>query len=374
MDQVDVIVVGAGVVGLATARELALAGLEVLIVEREGAIGSGISSRNSEVMHGGMYYATGSLKARLCVRGRRSMTAYLAERGLPHRLCGKLIVATSEAEVPKLQAILARGHANGVDDLELIDGAQARTLEPALSAVAALWSPSTGIVDTHALMTALLGDAENAGALLALRSPLVGAERSGDRWIVRTGGDEPFEMAARWIVNAAGLGAQAVARSIAGLAPAQIPPQRLAKGHYFALSGRAPFTRLIYPTPVDGGLGVHLTLDLGGQAKFGPDVEWLPAGATEADIDYAVDPSRQAAFEADVRRYWPGLPEGALQPAYSGVRPKLGGPGEPAADFVIAGPAAHGCAGTVQLFGIESPGLTASMAIAEEVRALVTGL
>lgn len=374
MDQMDCIVIGAGVVGLACARELALAGHEVLVVEREGAIGTGVSSRNSEVVHGGMYYDAGSLKAQLCVRGRQLLHAYLDERGLPHRRCGKLIVATSPAEWPKLQAILARGHANGVHDLALIDAAQAREMEPALACVGALHSPSTGIVDSHAMMTALLGDAENAGALLALRSPFAGAQRVGEQWIVRTGGEEPFEMAARWLINGAGIGAQAVARATQGLPATAIPRQRLAKGHYFSLAAKSPFSRLIYPTPVDGGLGVHLTLDMGGQAKFGPDVEWLPPDATEATLDYTVDPARQAGFEADIRRYWPGLPDGALVPAYSGVRPKISGPGESAADFVIAGPAEHGCAGTVQLFGIESPGLTASMAIAERVRALVNGL
>ena len=372
MDQVDCIVIGAGVVGLACARELALAGHEVLVVEREGAIGTGVSSRNSEVVHGGMYYDAGSLKAQLCVRGRQLLHAYLDERGLPHRRCGKLIVATSPAELPKLQAILARGQANGVHDLALIDAAQAREMEPLLACAGALHSPSTGIVDSHALMTALLGDAENAGALLALRSPFAGARRVGEQWIVRTGGDEPFEMAARWLINCSGIGAQAVARATEGLPAAAIPRQRLAKGHYFSLAAKSPFSRLIYPTPVDGGLGVHLTLDMGGQAKFGPDVEWLPPDATEATLDYAVDPARQAGFEADIRRYWPGLPDGALVPAYSGVRPKISGPGEPAADFVIAGPSDHGGAGTVQLFGIESPGLTASMAIAERVRDLVT--
>lgn len=371
MDRIDTLVVGAGAVGLACARALALAGHEVLIVEREGAVGTGVSSRNSEVIHGGMYYDVGSLKARLCVRGRHLLYSYLAERGLPHRRCGKLIVATHAAETPKLQAILARGQANGVHDLRLIDAAEARAMEPELACVAALLSPSTGIVDSHALMTALLGDAENAGALLALRSPFAGARRTGDEWIVQTGGDESFELAARWIVNAAGIGAQDVARAIKGLAPAAIPTQRLAKGHYFSLAGRAPFSHLIYPTPVDGGLGVHLTLDLGGQAKFGPDVQWLPANTPEAGLDYAVDPTRQAAFEADIRRYWPNLPAGTLQPAYSGVRPKISGPGEPAADFMISGPREHGCAGTVQLFGIESPGLTSAMAIAELVRNVV---
>jgi L-2-hydroxyglutarate oxidase LhgO len=371
MDEVDIVVVGAGVVGLACARALALQGHDVLIVEREGAVGMGVSSRNSEVVHGGMYYPSGSLKARLCVQGRRMLYAYCEERALPHRRCGKLIVASMPDEAPKLDVILTRGQANGVEDLRRISGAEALAMEPALQCAAALHSPSTGIVDSHALMTSLLGDAENAGALIALRSPFAGATRDGGRWIFRTGGVEPFEMQAQWIVNAAGLGAQAVARSITGLASETIPKQHLAKGHYFSLAAKAPFSHLIYPTPVHGGLGVHLTLDLGGQARFGPDVQWLAAGTQELQLDYAVDPTRVAAFEADIRRYWPALPDGALLPAYSGVRPKLSGPGEQAADFMICGPQQHGCDGTVQLFGIESPGLTASMAIAESVSEIV---
>jgi L-2-hydroxyglutarate oxidase LhgO len=371
MDKVDAVVIGAGVVGLATARALALAGLEVLIVERESAIGTGVSSRNSEVVHAGLYYPPGSLKATLCVHGREMLFAYCAERGIEHRRCGKLVVAVSAADVSKLEAIRAHGAANGVQGLRLIDRAEALAMEPALACAAALQSPLSGIVDSHGLMTTLLGDAENAGALLALRSPFVGASRDGKHWVLRTGGSEPFEMSARWLVNCAGLGAQAVARSMAGFPAAAIPRQRLAKGHYFSLAGRAPFSRLIYPTPVDGGLGVHLTLDLGGQARFGPDVEWLPDGAEESAIDYAVDPGRQAAFEDAIRHYWPGLPAGSLIPAYSGVRPKVSGPGEPAADFQLLGPAEHGCAGVAQLFGIESPGLTASMAIGERVARVV---
>jgi L-2-hydroxyglutarate oxidase LhgO len=364
MDQVDAVVVGAGVVGLASARALALAGLEVLILEAEGAFGTGVSSRNSEVMHAGLYYPPGSLKARLCVQGRRQLVAYCEERGIAHRRCGKLVVATTAADLAKLDTILERGRACGVPDLQRIGAGEARALEPALACAGALLSPSSGIVDSHALMTSLLGDAQNAGALLALRSPFVRAWRDGGLWCIASGGDEPFELATRWLVNAAGLGAQAVAHAMAGFPAAAVPAQFLAKGDYFALAGRAPFRHLIYPTPVDGGLGVHLTLDLGGQAKFGPDVQWLPAGAP---IDYTVDASRRTAFEAEVRRYWPGLPEAALQPAYSGVRPKISGPGAAAADFVILGPAEHGCSGVVQLFGIESPGLTASLAIADEV-------
>ncbi len=368
MEKVDAIVVGAGVVGLAAARALAAAGREVIVLEREGAYGSGVSSRNSEVIHAGLSYPARSLTARLCVRGRELLYAYCAERGVPHRRCGKLVVATDAAGVAKLDGIAAHARANGVTDLQRLSAAEAVALEPALACTGALLSPSTGIVDSHGLMTALLGDAQNGGAQLALRTPFERAWREGGRWCVRTGGDEPFELAAAVLVNAAGLHAQDVALAVEGFPAAAVPPAWRAKGHYFALAGRAPFTRLIYPTPVDGGLGVHLTLDLGGQAKFGPDVQWLAEGAP---LDYAVDPARRDAFEAEVRRYWPALPAGALQPAYSGIRPKLSGPGAPAADFVIAGPADHGAPGLVHCFGIESPGLTASLAIAEAVSACV---
>jgi L-2-hydroxyglutarate oxidase LhgO len=365
MDRVDAVVVGAGVVGLATARALAEAGLEVVILESEALYGSGISARNSEVIHAGLYYPAGSLKARLCVRGRELLYAYAAARGLPHRRCGKLIVATGAAELPKLGAIAAAARANGVADLQPLSAAEALALEPELACAGALLSPSSGIVDSHALMTSLLGDAERAGALLALRSPFDSAEpTAAGGWVVRSGGDEPFELQCRWLVNAAGLNAQRAAHAMHGFPAAAVPRRHLAKGHYFSLAAKAPFSRLVYPTPVDGGLGVHLTLDLGGQARFGPDVEWIADGAP---WDYAVDASRRAGFEADIRRYWPGLPEGALQPAYTGMRPKLGGPGQPAGDFAIQGPETHGVAGVVQLFGIESPGLTASLAIADEV-------
>jgi L-2-hydroxyglutarate oxidase LhgO len=370
MDAVDLVVVGAGVVGLACARALALAGREVLLLEAEPTFGTGVSSRNSEVIHAGLYYAPGSLKARLCVAGRERLYAYCAERGIAHRRCGKLVVATRPEELPRLDEIHARARACGVHDLQRLSAEAAREMEPALACAGALWSPSTGIVDSHGLMTALLGDAENAGALLVLRTPFVSAVRDGASWRVMTGGDEPFELKAGAIVNAAGLGAQGVAQAIDAFPSAAVPAQFLAKGHYFSLAARSPFTRLIYPTPVDGGLGVHLTLDLSGQARFGPDVEWLDAGAP---IDYAVDAGRRAAFEADIRRYWPALPDGALQPDYSGVRPKLSGPGAAAADFALLGPAEHGVAGLVQLFGIESPGLTASLAIADEVVARLHG-
>lgn len=369
MDQIDAVVVGAGVVGLAVARALAMSGRDVVIVEREGAIGMGVSSRNSEVIHAGHYYDADSLKARLCVRGRHLLVAYCQERGIAHRICGKLVVATTEAEKPKLQNLLQRGQVNGVEDLRLISREEALEMEPSLHCVAALASPRTGIVDTHAYMTSLLGDAEAHGAMLALKSPFAGARREGSRWIFRTGGDEPFEMATRLIVNCGGLAAQTIAGAIDGFPAAAIPTQHVAKGHYFALAGRSPFSRLIYPVPVDGGLGVHLTLDLGGQARFGPDVQWLPFGTPESALDYAVDATRAANFEADIRRYWPTLPAGSLQPAYTGVRPKISGPGQPAADFCVSGPAQHGTEGIVNLFGIESPGLTSSMALAERVMA-----
>ncbi|MCA0239743.1 MAG: NAD(P)/FAD-dependent oxidoreductase [Proteobacteria bacterium] len=376
MDEVDVLVIGAGVVGLACARALALQGRAVVIVEAAGQFGSGTSSRNSEVVHAGLYYEPGSLKARLCVRGREMLYDYCAARGVAAQRCGKLLVATRAADVAQLEPIRRRAAACGVHDLQPLDGAALRALEPELQAVAALWSPSSGIVDSHGLMAALLGDAEQAGALFAVASPFAGARREGGRWIVRTGNhndSEPFELAARWLVNSAGLQAQAVAARMQGFAAAAIPRRHLAKGHYFGFSGRAPFRHLIYPMPVDGGLGVHLTLDLGGQARFGPDVEWLPDTTDDDDaaLDYAVDPARLPAFEAEIRRYWPALPAGSLQPAYSGIRPKLSGPGAPAADFHIAGPAQHGAAGVVQLFGIESPGLTASLAIGEQVAEIV---
>ncbi|MCZ2439625.1 MAG: NAD(P)/FAD-dependent oxidoreductase [Burkholderiales bacterium] len=372
-DPVDVLVVGAGVVGLACARALAQAGHEVVIVEAAPRYGSGTSSRNSEVVHAGLYYEPGSLKARLCVRGRELLYAYGAARGVAMRRCGKLLVATQAGQEAALHAIHARAQACGVQGLQPLTRAQALARAPALRVHAALWSPDSGIVDSHGLMTALLGEAQQHGALYAVASPFVGAERRGAGWRARTGGDQPFALDARWIVNAAGLQAQAVAAAMQGLDAAAIPPRRLAKGHYFSLAARVPFTQLIYPLPVDGGLGVHLTLDLAGQARFGPDVQWLPAGLADADIDYGVDPALAPTFAAAIRSWWPQLPEERLQPAYSGVRPKLSGPGEPAADFRIDGPRAHGAAGTVQLFGIESPGLTACLAIAETVAAIVAG-
>jgi L-2-hydroxyglutarate oxidase LhgO len=366
VERIDCLVVGAGVVGLGIARALALAGREVIVIDAADGIGTGTSSRNSEVIHAGLYYPPGSLKAELCLRGRNLLYPYCAAHGVEHRRCGKLIVATREEDRARLDAIAARARACGVDDLRPLTRAEALAMEPALECASALWSPSTGIVDSHGTMTALLGDAERAGAVLALLTPLVEARRAGRGWRVVTGGADGLELETRWLVNAAGLQAQAIAARMHGFPPAAVPPLHLAKGSYFALRGRSPFSRLIYPTPSDGGLGVHLTLDLGGQARFGPDVEWL-AETDPARIDYAVDSTRAAAFASDIRRYWPGLGDDALVPAYSGVRPKLSGPGEAAADFHIAGPAEHGCPGVVQLFGIESPGLTASLAIGEAV-------
>ncbi|MFN3861957.1 MAG: NAD(P)/FAD-dependent oxidoreductase [Roseateles sp.] len=358
MDEVDVAVIGAGVVGLAVARELARQGREVIVIEAAGAFGTGTSSRNSEVIHAGLYYPAGSLKARLCVRGKQLLYDYCAARGIAQRRCGKLVVATRPEDLPQLEKIAAQGAANGVDDLRLLSRAETLALEPALNAAGALLSPSSGIVDSHGLMTALLADAEAAGATLALASPVSGGHRDGQLWRLQVGPD--FELGARCVVNAAGLFAAQVAAALGTLAPRL----RYARGHYFGLSGRAPFTRLIYPLPVDGGLGVHLTLDLGGQARFGPDVQWLDE-ADPGALTYAVDPALGPAFEAAVRNYWPALPAGALQPAYSGIRPKLSGPGEPAADFHID----TDTPGLVQLFGIESPGLTACLALAEVVAA-----
>jgi L-2-hydroxyglutarate oxidase LhgO len=364
MDQVDAVVIGAGVVGLAVGRALAQRGLETVVLERSHAIGTETSSRNSEVIHAGLYYPTGSLKARLCVAGREQLYSFCDSHGVAHRRCGKLLVASGEAQTAKLRRIEAQAQANGVTDLRRLSGREARELEPALQADEALLSPSTGIVDSHGLMLALQGDLERAGGALALLSPVQGVRCAGMRHELRVGGEVASRLSARIVVNAAGLWAPATASRMLGLAPQHVPQPRFAKGSYFSLSGRSPFSRLIYPMPEAGGLGVHLTLDLAGQARFGPDVEWLAATSPE-QIDYAVDARRAQAFHASVRGYWPQLPDGALQPSYSGVRPKL--QGRDADDFVIQGPAVHGIPGLVNLFGIESPGLTACLALADEV-------
>ena len=351
------------------ARALARAGREVVLLEAAGTIGTGTSSRNSEVIHAGLYYAPGSLKALLCVRGRELLLAYCAERGVAHRRCGKLIVATTAAQEPALAALRLRAEACGVQDLQPLDGAQARALEPALRCSAGLLSPSTGIVDSHGLMLALQGDAEDHGAMLALKSPLLGATVVADGIVLSVGGESPMPLHARCVVNSAGLHAQRMASSIEGLDARHVPPTHWARGHYFSLPGRPAFSRLVYPLPVAGGLGIHVTLDLAGQLRFGPDVQWIEVAEPGAE-DYRVDPARAVAFEAAIRDYWPAMPAGTLQPAYAGIRPKLAGPGEPAADFVVSGPAEHGGPGLVNLFGIESPGLTAALALAERVAAL----
>ena len=365
MEQVECVVVGAGVLGLAVARALALSGREVLVLEQAYTIGFETSSRNSEVIHGGLYYPIGSLKARSCVEGRHRLYSYCREHGVPHARLGKLIVATREAEIAGLEKIAATAQGNGVDDLEWLDQRQARQLEPALNCVAALLSPSTGIIDSHALMLAYQGEAEAAGAIVVLRTPVLCGNARPDGFELSIGGDEPTAIRCRSLVNAAGLHAPALARMIEGIPVETIPPAYFCRGVYFTLSGPTPFRRLIYPVPVPGGLGVHVTLDLAGQARFGPDVEWIPS------VDYTVDPKRGQAFYAAVRTYWPVLPDGALQPGYAGVRPKISGPSDPAADFVVQGPDHHGVPDLVNLYGIESPGLTASLPLADEVLRLL---
>ena len=367
MDRVEAVVIGAGVVGLAAARALALRGLEVLVLEAAEGIGTGTSSRNSEVIHAGIYYPAGSLKARLCVRGKQQLYSYCAERGIPHRRCGKLLVASDAAGAAALPAIVARAAANGVPDLQLLNQAQAREMEPAIASVAAVLSPGTGILDSHAFMLALQGDLEHAGGMVVFHANVVSAEVTSEGVVLRTG--DGTELLAGLVVNAAGLHAPAVAGRIAGLDARHVPRAWYAKGNYFTLAGRAPCSRLVYPVPDPNaplaGLGVHLTLDLGGQAKFGPDVQWVDS--LDAPGVWTVDPARAALFEAEIRAYWPGLPDGALQPGYVGVRPKIVGPGQAAADFVVQGPRVHGVAGLLNLFGIESPGLTSSLALGDLV-------
>jgi L-2-hydroxyglutarate oxidase LhgO len=361
MERIDTAVIGAGVIGLAVARQLAQAGREVVILEAEAAFGTGISARNSEVIHAGIYYPAGSLKARLCVAGRSQLYAYCAERGIAHRRCGKLIVATQKSQISQLDTIAAHALGNGVSGLRPLTRDAAREMEPALECVAALHSPSTGIIDSHALMLALLGDAENAGAVLALKSPVLSGQASTDGIILEVGGSEPMQLLARSVINCAGLGAQEFAGKLRGLPPESVPPLSYAKGNYYALAGRAPFSRLVYPLPEAAGLGVHLTLDLAGQARFGPDVEWVDT------LDYSVDPRRAEGFYASIRRYWPALPDHSLTPAYAGIRPKPHARGDAARDFIIQGPSEHGVPGLVCLYGIESPGLTSCLALAEHV-------
>jgi L-2-hydroxyglutarate oxidase LhgO len=361
VERIDCAVVGAGVVGLAAARALARAGREVVILEGAAAFGTGISSRNSEVVHAGLYYPPGSLKARLCREGRDRLYAFCAERGVAHRRLGKLVVAAGEEELPALARLRATAEANGVEDLSWLTGAEARAREPALRCAAALFSPSTGIVDGHGLMVALLAEAQARGATLALRCSVEGGRVGPGGLVLKVGGAEPLELSCRSVVNSAGLGAPGLARSLEGFPAAALPWAYLCKGSYFTLGRRAPFRHLVYPAPEQAGLGIHLTLDLAGQPRFGPDVEWVDRE------DYRVDPARAPAFAAAVARYWPEVPADALQPGYAGIRPKLVGPGEPPADFLVQGPREHGIPGLVNLFGIESPGLTACLALADEV-------
>jgi len=361
MESLDAVVVGAGVVGLAVARELALAGREVWVLEAEEAFGTQTSSRNSEVIHAGIYYPTGSAKARLCVAGRELLYAYCRDRGVAHRRVGKVLVAVDEAERPVLQAYAARAAANGVP-LQPLSGPEVARLEPAVRAVAGLWSETTGIVDSHGLMLALLGDAQAAGASLVTRTPLRRAAVRPGGFELEVGGVEPMSLRCRVLVNAAGLHAQRVAASIEGLAARHVPPTHYAKGHYFTLAGRTPFAHLVYPMPDHAGLGIHVTLDLAGRCRFGPDVSGWPD-----QLDYTFEHRLRADFERAIRRYWPELPDDALQPGYTGIRPKITGPHQPAGDFLIQGATIHGLPGLVNLFGIESPGLTAALAIAREV-------
>ena len=365
MHEVECVVIGAGVIGLAIARALALGDREVVVLERERAFGTQTSSHNSEVIHAGIYYAPGSLKAAVCVAGRELLYRYLEERGVAHRRCGKLIVAAGTDQLPQLDALQDAARANGVHDLQRLDAAQACRLEPGVSCAGALLSPSTGILDGHAYMLSLLGDAERRGATVAYGAAVAAITPTRSGFEITLTGDAAAGLRARVVINSAGLDAQRVAAATLGFPAQHIPALHLAKGSYFTLSGAAPFTRLIYPVPEIGGLGTHLTLDLAGRARFGPDVEWVDS------VDYDVDATRAERFYAAIRRYWPGLRDGQLQPAYAGVRPKLSGPGQPAADFCIAGPAAHGIAGLVHLFGMESPGLTASLSVAQRVAELV---
>jgi L-2-hydroxyglutarate oxidase LhgO len=355
----QIFVVGAGVVGLAVARQAALAGHEVTVADAASAIGTGTSSRNSEVIHAGLYYPTGSLRARHCVRGRRLLYELCLSHGIPHRKLGKLLIVTDPADIPKLDAVYAQAVINGVEGLQMLEVAEAKRMEPALACVAAFHSPETGIVDSHRYMLALRGDLEDRGGVVALRTPVERIAKTSAGWDVYFGGAHPGKVHADAVINAAGHGAQRLARATEGYPSARVPRHVMAKGNYFKFSGKAAFSRLIYPAPIPGGLGVHVTLDLGGSMRFGPDVEWIEKE------NYDVDPSRAASFYGAIRKYWPGLPDGSLVPDYAGIRPKVTGPGEPAADFMIDQPADHGVAGLVNMFGIESPGLTSALSLAE---------
>jgi len=365
IEKMDCAVIGAGVVGLAVARALALGGREVIVLEAEDSIGNHTSSRNSEVIHAGLYYPKGSLKARFCVSGKQMLYDYCTSHGVPHSNIGKIIVAVTDAEIATLKTYTEKAEANGVLDLRWLSREELRELEPAVECVAGFLSPSTGIVDSHALMLAYQGDAENSGAMVVFKSPILSGEVSDEGIVLNVGGDEPMTILCNTVVNCGGLFAQDVARSIEGLPDQSIPPQYFAKAHYFTLSGKPPFRRLVYPVASNAHLGVHVTVDLGGQVKFGPDVSWVDG------VDYSFDHSREPLFYEAIRKYYPGLKDGQLLPGYTGIRPKVTGPKDPAGDFIIRGPADHGVAGLVNLYGIESPGLTASLAIAEHVLRLL---
>jgi L-2-hydroxyglutarate oxidase LhgO len=364
-DEVECVVVGAGVVGLAVARALALAGREVLVLEQEPGIGMHTSSRNSEVIHAGLYYAQGSLRAKLFPRARDLMYAYCAEHGVPHRRIGKLFVARNEDEVPRLRSHMERAQAAGVDDVRWLAPAEARALEPNLQCSAAYLSPSSGIVDSHALMLAYRADLEAAGGVVVLRAPVEGGRVTANGFALDVGGAEAMTLNCRRLINSAGLGAPALARRIVGIPAEIVPPAYFRRGVYFTVTGPPPFQRLIYPVHGKSGLDIHAVVDLAGQVRFGPDNEWI------ARIDYSVDPARAAHFYPAIRSFWPDLADGALQPGYAGIRPTISAPGEAALDFQVRGPAAHGVRGLINLFGIESPGLTASLALAEHVAEMI---
>jgi L-2-hydroxyglutarate oxidase LhgO len=367
MESVDVVVAGAGVVGIAVARALALAGREVIVLDAAEAIGTETSSRNSEVIHAGIYYPKDSLMAQLCVAGRRQLYAFCDDRGVPYRKCGKLIVATSAEEDGKLAGIQARAEANGVEGMRVLTSEEARGYEPNIHCTSALLSPETGILDSHGYMVALQGEAEAHGAVFVFHSPVLGGRAIDGGIEIKVGGADPMELRCRLLINSAGLHATELASNIVGMPQQMVPQTYYARGNYFTLQGASPFSRLIYPVPVPGGLGVHLTIDLGGQARFGPDVEWIDT------LDYTVDPRRADSFYDAVRRYWPALKDGALLPGYAGIRPKIVPKGAPGQDFVIQPPSAHGVTGLLNLFGIESPGLTSAIALADVVADAVGG-
>jgi L-2-hydroxyglutarate oxidase LhgO len=357
----QVLVVGAGVVGLAIARAAAIAGHDVILAEAADAIGTGTSSRNSEVIHAGLYYPTGSKRAYHCPRARRMLYAFCASHGVPHRKCGKLVVATNDNEVKRIEEIFQQSQINGCENVALIDVAAAKRLEPEVACLAAMLSPETGIIDSHRYMLALRGDLEDHGGVVALNTPILRLVQVADGWEVHFGGADPQSITVDAVVNAAGLGAQKLARATEGYPQERVPKLVLAKGNYFAYAGKPVFSRLVYPTPIHGGLGIHVVLDLAGRMRFGPDVEWIE------HENYDVNPNRAPAFYQRIRDYWPGLPDNSLVPDYAGIRPKVTGPGEAAMDFLIDTPQEHGVPRLIQLFGIESPGLTSSLSLGEEV-------